>query len=178
MKKILFLLSVLVLTGTGCAKTPEVQKTGNTLPNNQNQTETTTASSTIDTSGETTLKTNSGGEIVYKTPPKKVTKNEDDDVPVTDIYLGEAQVKVNMEVGNTYFKPTIIDAKPSDAVELTFTKVQGTHTFVIDGTNANFQITNGSKNIFTAPNKPGSYPFYCTVGNHRSAGMVGTLIVK
>jgi azurin len=32
--------------------------------------------------------------------------------------------------------------------------------------------------VFTAPAKPGSYPFLCTFAGHFAAGMSGTLIVK
>lgn len=32
--------------------------------------------------------------------------------------------------------------------------------------------------IFTAPSKPGSYPFVCTFSGHFQEGMKGTLIVK
>ena len=32
--------------------------------------------------------------------------------------------------------------------------------------------------VFTAPLKPGSYPYLCTFAGHFAAGMAGTLIVK
>ena len=32
--------------------------------------------------------------------------------------------------------------------------------------------------VFTAPSKPGSYPYLCTFAAHFAAGMSGTLIVK
>ena len=32
--------------------------------------------------------------------------------------------------------------------------------------------------VFTAPAKPGSYPFICTFAGHYQAGMKGTLVVK
>ena len=35
-----------------------------------------------------------------------------------------------------------------------------------------------SEVVFTAPMKPGSYPFLCTFAGHFAAGMAGTLIVK
>lgn len=35
-----------------------------------------------------------------------------------------------------------------------------------------------SEVVFTAPLKPGSYPFLCTFAGHFAAGMNGTLIVK
>ena len=169
MKKLLTILSIVALTGAGCAKAPVAQKPAETeQPPKMEQT---------DSSGITTLKTENGGEIKYKTQIPNTIKSGDD-VPVTDIYLGDAQVKLDMEVGNMFFKPTIIKAKANDAVQITFTKVEGTHTFMIDGTNANFSIAQGAKNIFTAPAKKGSYPFYCTIKGHREKGMVGTLIVE
>lgn len=35
-----------------------------------------------------------------------------------------------------------------------------------------------SEVVFTAPAKPGSYPYLCTFAGHFAAGMAGTLIVK
>jgi azurin len=35
-----------------------------------------------------------------------------------------------------------------------------------------------SETVFTAPMKPGAYPFLCTFAGHFAAGMQGTLIVK
>jgi plastocyanin len=32
--------------------------------------------------------------------------------------------------------------------------------------------------IFTAPAKPGSYPFLCTFAGHYQSGMKGVLVVK
>ena len=177
MKKLLLVLSLLALTGAGCASTatPNADD-ANTTPTATEQPATTTPAT--DDSGTTTIKTSTGGEIVYKTVPTKTAPANEEEVPVTDIYLGEAQVKVDMEVGNFFFKPNIIKAKAGNAIQVTFTKNSGTHDFVIDGTNANFTVTEGGKNIFTAPSKPGSYPFYCSIGNHRAMGMVGTLIVE
>lgn len=178
MKKLLMALSILALTGAGCANSTETQKAEDT---SAPETETQQSDTTKDDFGVVEVETSTkdgGGTIQYTTKPTTKSGNEEDDVPVTDIYLGEAQVKVNMESGNFFFKPNIIKAKAGNAVELTFTKVDGTHDFVIDGTNANFTVTEGTKKIFTAPSKPGSYPFYCSIGKHRAMGMFGTLIVE
>ena len=35
-----------------------------------------------------------------------------------------------------------------------------------------------SELVFTAPMKPGTYPFLCTFAGHFAAGMAGTLVVK
>jgi plastocyanin len=39
-------------------------------------------------------------------------------------------------------------------------------------------VVTGSDTSFTVDLKPGKYEFYCPVGDHRAAGMVGTLTVK
>ena len=39
-------------------------------------------------------------------------------------------------------------------------------------------VITGAKASLTADLKAGDYTFYCPVGNHRAAGMEGTLIVK
>jgi plastocyanin len=39
-------------------------------------------------------------------------------------------------------------------------------------------VTKGGKSVATADLKPGTYDFYCPVGNHRAAGMEGKLTVK
>lgn len=172
MKKLIVILSIFAFIGAGCAKTP-AKDTSAIQTQNQNTSDS-TSSEDLNTA---TLKTKEGTEITYKTQPVKNTQN-DGDIPITDIILGQAQVKEKMEVGNNFFKPTILRAKPGDAIEISFTKVEGTHTFVIDETNANFDAKQNSKIVFFAPKKAGSYKFYCSVGNHRTNGMEGTLIVK
>ncbi|OGL66546.1 hypothetical protein A2856_02545 [Candidatus Uhrbacteria bacterium RIFCSPHIGHO2_01_FULL_63_20] len=86
-------------------------------------------------------------------------------------------LKVNMEVANFSFAPNAITAKAGQKVDVTFAKNEGFHTFVIDGV-TKLPIAVGTTKSFIAPTKPGSYPFYCDVGSHRSMGMEGTLIVQ
>lgn len=172
MKKLLIILSIFALVGTGCVKSPS-KNANATQTQNQNVSDSTPQKD----SDTAILKTKEGTEITYKTQPVKNSQS-DGDVPITDIILGEAQVREKLEVGNTFFKPTILRAKSGDAIEITFTKVEGVHTFVVDEINAKFDIEQNSKIVFFAPKKAGSYKFYCNVGNHREKGMEGTLIVK
>lgn len=55
----------------------------------------------------------------------------------------------------------------------------GPHSFDIDelGVHTPMRTNTSSLAIFSAP-KPGTYTFYCAVGTHRQAGMVGTLVVE
>jgi len=54
------------------------------------------------------------------------------------------------------------------------------HDFVIDGVTTSSVITGSSQTVveFSAPNQPGTYPIYCSVGAHRSLGMEGKLVVQ
>jgi plastocyanin len=47
-----------------------------------------------------------------------------------------------------------------------------------NGVEQSSDIVTGSNTSFTVELKPGRYTFYCPVGNHRAAGMEGTLTVE
>lgn len=165
-------LSLLALVGAGCAKAP--------IP-----TETKTAAEaqtvSLNEDGTQTMTTDTGATLQIKTESAKPSieiQTNDDDVPVTDIFLGEPQEKYTMEAVNFAFAPNVLNVKAGDAVQLTFTKVTGTHTFDIDETDSHYKISQGSVITFIAPKKPGNYKYYCGVGNHRQMGMEGTIIVK
>lgn len=157
MKKILAALSLVALMGAGCANAP--------APSVQTTPEQTAPAPTDKTDVQTSINV-------------ETSEVNEDGVPVTDVFLGEPQEKYNMEAVNFAFVPNVLNVKAGDAVQLTFNKVAGTHTFDIDETNSHYQITQGSSITFIAPTKPGSYKYYCGVGNHRQMGMEGTMIVK
>ena len=177
MKKTLIALSLVALMGAGCTNTPtKAPAATNPFTAPTTQTDATVNGQPLPPPSEPSKEVKPSVEIT--TVPTKSSPTSDADIPVTDIYLGEAQVKVNMEVSNFAFSPAVINAKVGNAVQITFTKVEGTHTFIVDGTNASFNIAQGEKDIFTAPSKPGSYQFYCNIPGHKEKGMVGTLLVK
>lgn len=195
MNKFLAILGILVLVGAGCATKTEVSTKNNatTAPEAQQQTTSTESDSVkaevevspqIETSPTTEpeITTIVGGnnvEMKVKTTPSEdVGKEPPAEENVVDVVLGdEVAQTINMEIGNFFFKPSVINAKPGDRVKLTFTKNAGFHTFVIDNV-ANIDIAEGESFIFSAPAKAGSYEFYCDVGSHKAMGMKGTLIVK
>ena len=67
-------------------------------------------------------------------------------------------------------KVTITMANPSDTP----------HNVVIDtdGATAGETVGKGEDSVASADLKAGEYTYYCAVGNHRSAGMEGTLTVE
>jgi plastocyanin len=85
-----------------------------------------------------------------------------------------------LEAGNFYFKPSEVRVKQGDKVRITINSVSMMHDLVIDELNTRTPIVqSGNTGVaeFTADTK-GTFEFYCSVGQHRQNGMVGTLIVE
>lgn len=88
-------------------------------------------------------------------------------------------VSFTVEGENFSFAPSQIEVKEGDTVRITFKNVGGFHDFVIDEfdvATSQFGAGNEETVEFVA-DKTGSFEFYCSVGNHREQGMVGTLTV-
>lgn len=67
-----------------------------------------------------------------------------------------------------------------DTVTINLTNSQGFHDWVVDefgAATAKIQAGDTTSVTFVA-DKAGTYEYYCSVGNHRAQGMVGTLIVE
>ncbi len=82
--------------------------------------------------------------------------------------------------GNYFFSPKTLTVNKGDTVKIVFTNSGGVHDFRIDAFNvATKQIKNGETDTITfVADKSGTFEYYCSVGNHRAMGMVGTLTVK
>ena len=95
-----------------------------------------------------------------------------------DAILTEDAIKV--EGGSFYFKPNEIRVKVGEPVVITFNAVDMMHDFVIDELNVRTDVikAGGSDTVMFTPSEVGEYEFYCSVGQHRANGMVGTLIVE
>src|SRR3989338_4567666 len=169
MKYLFSLLLTIIFIGAGCTKTSDTDV--------QVQKQVTTTPSTTETAPvpEIEITTDTGTVVVTQ----NTTTETEESIPVTEITLGTtSDTTMNMEAGNYFFTPNTFTVAPGSTVKVTFQKNNGFHTFVIDEINLNFNINEGESVIFTAPSEPGSYPFYCNVGSHRSSGMEGTLIVN
>ena len=99
---------------------------------------------------------------------------------------GQGPVMLTVKTGEWFYDPKEIAVAASAVVSLTLEHVGSTsipHDIVFelaDGTKAaSKRIRGGEKDVlgFTAPAAAGSYVFFCSVGNHRSRGMEGTLII-
>lgn len=94
--------------------------------------------------------------------------------------MTDASSAIAIEGGAFYFKPNEIRVKKGEKVTITFTNAEGFHDFVIDEFNVRTKQLSGgqSETIEFTPDKAGEFEFYCSVGEHRQKGMVGTLIVE
>jgi len=70
--------------------------------------------------------------------------------------------------------------KEGDEVSITFRSVDGFHDWVVDEFDAATEKveTDGETTVTFIADKTGTFEYYCSVGQHRANGMVGTLIVE
>ncbi len=75
--------------------------------------------------------------------------------------------------------PTL-KVKQGDLVKITFKSTGGFHDWVIDEFSAKTdRVTEGEiTTVEFVADKKGTFEYYCSVGSHRSLGMVGKLIVE
>ncbi len=88
--------------------------------------------------------------------------------------------KIAVVASNFAFDVTEIKAKVGDPLTVAVTNEEGFHDFVIDELEVDSgMIPAGETKELTIPtNKPGTYEFYCSVGEHRKMGMKGMLIIE
>ena len=92
----------------------------------------------------------------------------------------EAVQIIEVEAGSFYYKPNEIRVKQGDKVKIVMNSVSMMHDFNIDELGVTLPIVkNGETGTveFVADQK-GSFEYYCSVGQHRAQGQVGTLIVE
>jgi plastocyanin len=81
---------------------------------------------------------------------------------------------------NFKFDPQEIIVKKGDTVKVTFKNTGGMHDFVIDEFNVKTKklATGEQESVQFVADKTGSFEYYCSVGQHRTMGMWGTLKVE
>lgn len=117
-----------------------------------------------------------GGYYFYTQKPSGNQTN----TATSAVAVMQGDVKVfTLEGGSFYFKPNVISVKKGDKVKVVINAVSMMHDFVIDelGVKANVVKSGGSTSVEFVADQVGSFEFYCSVGQHRTNGMVGTLTV-
>lgn len=87
---------------------------------------------------------------------------------------------ISIEGGSFYYRPNEIRVKKGDTVRIEMTSKDMMHDFVIDELGVKMPVvqagTTGS--VEFVADTVGEFEFYCSVGQHRANGQVGTLIVE
>jgi nitrosocyanin len=111
------------------------------------------------------------------TAPTAATKPAEE----TAMKAEDSNVKtIEVEAGSFYYKPNTITVKKGQKVKIVMHSVSMMHDFNIDELNVKLPIVkNGDSGTveFTA-DQVGSFEYYCSVGQHRAMGQVGTLTVE
>lgn len=87
---------------------------------------------------------------------------------------------IDMEAGSFYYKPNIINAKLGDKIKIVMRSVSMMHDFNIDELGVKLPVVkNGDTGeVEFVASKKGKFEFYCSVGQHRKNGQVGTITIE
>lgn len=160
MKRIVMFAFALILAGAGCAASPQPQ-VQDTVPEEP-----------ADVEEQPGVVLEAKDEVPNEPSGQDGDHDADPEADAVETSI------VQMTSGNFFFEPAVIRAEVGQEVEVVFAENSGVHTFVIDELGVNVPISAGDSTTFTADLEPGTYAFYCSVGNHRALGMEGTLIVE
>lgn len=86
----------------------------------------------------------------------------------------------NIQGSNYVFSVSTIRVQRGDTVRINFSSTQGMHDWKVDEFNAaTNQVNQGqSDTVEFIADESGTFEYYCSVGDHRQRGMVGSLIVE
>lgn len=79
------------------------------------------------------------------------------------------------------FEPKEITVRAGEDIAIVLSSEDGLHDFTVDDADADAHVSaagGGTSVGGLRADKPGRYPFYCSVQGHREAGMEGTLVVE
>ena len=94
--------------------------------------------------------------------------------------MDEDVVEVDVEGGSFYFEPSELIVKKGQTVRVNFTAVDAMHDFNLDEFNVDGTVVKEgeSTTVEFVADQAGDFEYYCSVGQHRANGMVGTLTVE
>jgi plastocyanin len=124
------------------------------------------------------------GDTLENSDTSTVEETEDD---LTDEEDEDSELSVDPEAKvfnitgrNFAFSQDEIRVRRGDTVTINFSSVGGFHDWAVDEFDARTaQVNTGQASSVTfVADTAGEFEYYCSVMNHRQAGMVGTLIVE
>lgn len=87
---------------------------------------------------------------------------------------------IKMDMGAFYYKPAMIKVKKGQKVRIELTSKDMMHDFNIDALKVKSPIVKAGETatVEFVADQVGTFEYYCSVGQHRKNGQVGTLIVE
>ncbi|MDO8590237.1 MAG: cupredoxin domain-containing protein [bacterium] len=122
-----------------------------------------------------------GGFLLFKSKSIAPTAVVEEKVLEEEVQTNLIGVKeFNIEAVPFSFTPTTLVVNKGDTVKITVKNVNGTHDLKIDefGVATRTLKVGEEQTITFVADKTGSFQYYCSIGNHRAMGMVGTLTVR
>ncbi len=120
-------------------------------------------------------------ETTKEEQPAGMETGKDATTSATEEQNVAGEVKtLSVEATSFAFSLKEIRVKKGDVVKVTVSNKAGMHDFVIDELNVRTKILKAgeTEEVTIVADKIGTFEYYCSVGNHRQMGMVGTLIVE
>jgi len=106
--------------------------------------------------------------------------NSNNDEVVEDDTMMQEVTTIDMTGNDFSFDPSEINVKVGEKVRVVLNAVDMPHDFVVDELDVKTKTAQPGETVeveFTAT-EAGEYEYYCSVGEHRANGMVGTLTVS
>jgi plastocyanin len=120
-----------------------------------------------------TVETDGEEDAMVEAEENADTLEQESDPALDDVVIFDIK-------GTNYaFDMTELTVTEGDTVTINFESSDGFHDWVIDEFDAaTEQVRPGTPTSVTfVADQPGTFEYYCSVGNHRAQGMVGTLTV-
>lgn len=132
----------------------------------------TTQNSTVDQLNRNNEQTAPENSAVQETPVENLMEDQ-------GIVAESDVVTVTMEAGAFYFTPDTITVKQGQTVRIELSAMDMMHDYNIDELNVDGPVVKSgeSTTIEFVADRVGNFEYYCSVGQHRANGQVGTLTV-
>lgn len=118
------------------------------------------------------------GFLFGKNSVKEVEIRDNNEVVSDENYIPVTR-EFSIEATDYAFSLGEIRVRKGDTIKLSFKNKEGSHSFVINefSVNSGEILEGGAKEIEFIADKGGSFEYYCNIGDHRSQGMNGKLII-
>jgi nitrosocyanin len=104
---------------------------------------------------------------------------EDNRIKSDGVTMGDIK-QIEITASNFKFEPDSFTVNVGDTVTISFKNTEGFHDFAIDEFKVKSKTIEAGavEQITFVADKKGTFQFYCSIGQHKAMGMVGTLVVN